>query len=50
MGRYEGRYFFVIVGQVMSPHHSDQISERSQVSRITPKGCSLREVDRKVGR
>ena len=26
-----GRYFFV---QVMSPHYSDQMSQRSQVSRI----------------
>ena len=29
-------------GQVMLPHHSNQMSERSQVSRIAPWGCSLR--------
>ena len=26
------------VGQVMSPHDSDQMSQRSQVSRIAPLG------------
>ena len=35
-------------GQVMSPHHSDQMSQRSQVSRIAPLGRSLMEVD--IGR
>ena len=29
------------VGQVMSPHHYDQMSQRSQVSRIVLWGCSL---------
>ena len=45
-------YDFVIVffGQVMSSHHSDQMSQRSQVSRIAPLGCSLIEVHRLVGR
>ena len=28
----------------MSSHHSDQMSQRSQVSRIAPLGCSLMEV------
>ena len=31
-------FVFVIacfVGQVMSPHHSDQMSQRSQLSRVT---------------
>ena len=39
---------FVIVffGQVMSSHHSDQMSQRSQVSTIAPFGCSLMEVHR----
>ena len=31
----------LFVGQVMSPHHSDQMSQRSQVSRIAPWRCSL---------
>ena len=39
-----GRYVFF--GQVMSSHHSDQMSQRSQVSRIAPFGCSLMEVHR----
>ena len=39
-----GRYVFF--GQVMSSHHSDQMSQRSQVSRIPPSGCSLMEVHR----
>ena len=30
VGRWVGRFF----GQVMSPHHSDQMSQRLQVSRI----------------
>ena len=43
-------FFFVIVivfvfvnffGHVISSHHSDQMSQRSQVSRIAPLGCSL---------
>ena len=33
-------------GQIMSPHHSDQLSQRSQVSRIAPFECSLMEVHR----
>ena len=37
-------------GQVMSPHHSDLMSERSQVPRIAPLGSSLMEVHRLVGR
>ena len=31
VGRWVGRLF----GQVMSPYHSDQMSQRSQVSRFT---------------
>ena len=31
VGRWVGRFF----GQVMSPHHSDQMSQMSQVSRVT---------------
>ena len=31
---------------VWSSHHSDQMSQRSQVSRIAPLGCSLMEVHR----
>ena len=42
VGRLVGRYVFF--GQVMSSHHSDQMSQRSQVSRIAPFGCSLMEV------
>ena len=38
------------LGLVMSPHHSDQITQRSQVSRIIPQGCSLREVSGWVGK
>ena len=34
----------VFFGQVMSPHQSDQMSERSQVPRIAPLGYSLIEV------
>ena len=34
----------VIFGQVKAPHHCDQLSQRSQVSRIAPSECSLREV------
>ena len=34
-----GRYVFF--GQVMSSHHSDQMSQRSQVSRTALWGCSL---------
>ena len=41
------RYFF---GQVMSHHHSDQMSHGSQVSRIALLGCSVREVGGYVGR
>ena len=33
-------------GHVMSSHHSDQMSQRSQVSRIAPLRCSLMEVHR----
>ena len=29
----------------MSSQHSDQMSQKSQVSRIAPKGCSPMEVD-----
>ena len=48
MGRwYVDRQLF---GQVMSPHHSDHMSQRSQVSRIALLGCSLMEVDSKGGR
>ena len=36
----------LFVDQVTSPHHSDQMSQRSQVSRIAPFGCSLMEVHR----
>ena len=43
VGRWVGRWvgikvgsFFVVVGQVISPHHSDQMSKRSQVSKIAP--------------
>ena len=36
----------VFLGQVMSSHHSDQMSQRSQVPRIAPLGCSLMEVHR----
>ena len=28
----------LVFGQVMSPHHSDQMSQRSQVSRTAPQG------------
>ena len=45
VGGYGG-YF----GQVMSLHHSDQMSQNSEVSRIAPLGCSPREVGRWVGR
>ena len=31
----------LFLGQVMSPHHSDQMSQRSQVSRIAPWRYSL---------
>ena len=37
---------YVFFGQVMSSHHSDQMSQKSQVSRIAPLGCSLMEVHR----
>ena len=37
VGMWVGRFF----GQVMSPHHSDQMSQRSQVSRIAHLRCSL---------
>ena len=46
-------FAFVFVnffGHVMSSHHSDQMSQRSQVPRIAPLGCSLMEVLREVGR
>ena len=33
-----GKSFF---GQVMSPHHSDQMSQKSQVSRIASSAKSL---------
>ena len=39
-----GNFF---LGQVMSLHHSDQMYQRSQVSKIAPWGCS---VGRWVGR
>ena len=32
MGRYVGRKVFF--GQVMSPHHSEQMSEMSEVNKI----------------
>ena len=31
----------LFLGQVMSPHHSDQMSQRSQVSRVALYRCSL---------
>ena len=31
----------IFVGQVMAAHHSDQMSQRSQVSKVTLLGCSL---------
>ena len=31
----------LFVGHVMSPHHSDQMSQRSQVSRVALWGCSF---------
>ena len=37
-------------GHVLSSHNSEQMSQRSQVSRIAPLGCSLMEVHRQVGR
>ena len=37
-------FAIVFLGQVMSSHHSNQISQRSQVSRIVPLGCTLMEV------
>ena len=37
VGRWVGRLF----GQVMSPYHSDQMSQRSQVSRIALWWSSL---------
>ena len=40
----------VFLGQVMSSHYSDPMSQRSQVSRIAPLGCSLMEVHMQVGR
>ena len=39
-------FAIVFLGQVMSSHHSDQMSQRSQVSWIAPLGCSLMEVHR----
>ena len=39
--RYVGRKIFF--GQVMSPHHSDQMSQRSQVFWIAAKDRSLME-------
>ena len=30
-----------IFGHIMSPHHSDQMSKRSQVSKVALCGCSL---------
>ena len=33
-------------GRIMSSHHSDQMSKRSQVHRNAPLGCSLIEVHR----
>ena len=36
VGRYVGRYIFF--DQAMSPDHSHQISQRSQVSWIAPQG------------
>ena len=38
---------FVLVGMAISPHHSDQMAQRSKVSRIAPEGCSL---SRYIGR
>merc|ERR1711956_129384 len=32
---------YLFFGQVMSPHHSDQMSQRSQVSRVALWRCSL---------
>ena len=46
---YVCEYVFCF-GRVMSFHHSDQMSQNSEVSRIAPLGCSLREVGRWVGR
>ena len=41
-------FVFVLVGQVLSHHHSDAIS---QVSRIAPHWCSLMELlGEQVGR
>ena len=40
-------FVFVFVnffGHVMSSHHSEQMSQKSHVSRIAPLGCSLMEV------
>ena len=37
------------IGQVMSSYHTDEMSQRSQVSRIAPLRCSLMEVHRYVG-
>ena len=31
----------IIFGHVLSPHHSDEMSQGSQVSRIALSGCSL---------
>ena len=33
-------FVFLLVSQVMSPHHSDQMSQRSKVSGVAIWGCS----------
>ena len=40
-GKYDVRFFGVLPFLLMQPHHTCQ---RSQVSRIAPRGCSLWEV------
>ena len=35
-----------VVGQVISPHHSDQMSQRSQVSRVTLLLCFSKGVNK----
>ena len=42
MVRYVSRWIFF--GQAIFPHHSDQVSQRSQVSQIAPEGCSAAAV------
>ena len=43
-------FAIVFLGQAMSSHHSDQMSERPQVPRIAPLGCSLMEVSSTIVR